>query len=131
MATEELVRSDVEKELLSQHVTQYLTLDEQIVELTAQMKRLKTQQSLHCKFIVDDLRLHKNRKVETLNTDLVVSESVGQASLSIPLITRVCNTMFGDSASTKRFISALQVERKQAAGQRVRLKRLKKRSVQV
>lgn len=110
-------------------VMRYLELDTEIELLQTQMKLLKKEHNTLNQDILQIMLVQNASKFETPSINLVRSETVGQATLSIPLITTVCNHIFARPELTAKFIAALQDHRKALAGKRIRLKRIKRRAV--
>jgi len=108
-------------------VLRYLDLEKSIEELQEQMKVLKKEHQTLNNDILQIMLEQDASKFETPEINLVRSETVGQATLSIPLIKTVCERIFARPELTEKFINALQQHRKELGGTRIRLKRIKRR----
>ena len=110
-------------------VHDYVDLEERIATITAEAKALKKKQSELGTSILSFMQNAGTTKCETTTLNLIVSESVGQASLSVPLLTRVFSDFFaGRPEIATKLLAAIALHRKQAVGQRVRLKKVKRRA---
>ena len=111
-------------------VKTYATLEEQIAALSNQVKTLKKQQQTIGTGIVRYMQEHEVDKCDIDDSPIRLSlcESVGQSSLSIPLLKTVFDQFFARKPEiSARLIDAIQLYRKESAGIRTRLKKIKKR----
>ena len=98
-------------------------IEEKAKELTALRKKHGEVNAVVLKYMIDA----NKKKCETSSANFVVSHSVGQASLSIPVIKRVMLNMF-DAQTTEIFLQKLAKERQECVDKRVRLKKIKKKT---
>jgi hypothetical protein len=108
---------------LSNNIVRILSLDEKIDELNKQMKVLKIEHK-ELTVCVTNYLDHNNQKCSIDDIQFTVSRSVGQASLSVPLIKRVCDSLFKPEA-TEKFLQKLAEHRRTTVDERVRLKKVK------
>lgn len=108
---------------LTLNVGRILSLDEKIVELQKQIKMLKDEHKDITKTVTVFLD-NNNVHCELDEYKFTVSHTVGQASLSVPLIKKVCDSLFKPEA-TEKFLEKLAEYRRTTVDERVRLKKMK------
>lgn len=127
-ATDEL---SSERQAFDRHVANYADLENQITSLSDQLKTLKKTQQNHSSNIVSFMQTHNVTKCNCDDFRLSVCDTVGQQSLSIPLLKTVFVRFFAKRPEmTDRLIDAIQQHRKESAGTRTRLKKVKKRTIE-
>ena len=107
-------------------VAEYVTIDEQLAALSVQVRELKQKQKTLSTNIVSFMQTENVKRCYAEHVSFSVSETVGQASLSIPLLRTVFENFFSRRSDvTEKLIEAIQKHRKDSAGTRIRLKKSK------
>jgi hypothetical protein len=110
------------------HALRYETLDLKLQELAAQVKLLKKEQTGIAKSMLQYCLDNDKDKISTESMNLLVSQSVGQASLSVPLLRKVFESFFPRRPDiAEKLLAAVQQYRKESVPDRVRLKRVMRR----
>lgn len=108
-------------------VLKFLDISSEIQKLQTTMRSMKREHDTLSRDILQTMMIMDAEKIKARNTILRRSESVGQQTLSIPLIRTVCDHIFAKPEQTEKFIKVLQEHRKQLAGKRIRLKLTKQK----
>lgn len=116
-------------EAFERDVSRYVDLDARIAALSEEMKELKRQHKDVTSVILTYMKDHSVKKCDTDVLSLSVCETVGQASLSVPLLKKVFDSFFVKRPELgDKLLKAIQEHRRDASSSRTRLKRVKKRA---
>ena len=116
-------------EAFASTVDRYLAIDDELRGLSEKAKALKKEQAQLGEAIMGTMSAHGYRKCETGAANLSISVSVAQKSLTMGLISKAVADAFPNMPDlAARVAAAIKAARSKDAGQRTRLKRVKKRS---
>ncbi len=108
------------------NVNRYVDLEDEIARLSAQARALKREQGALSTTIIAFMKSVDKPRCETETMSLTVSETDGQASLSLPLLRKVFSVFFASEPGRgDALVQAIQTFRKESVQRRVRLKKRK------
>lgn len=115
--------------LFNKAVFRYNELDKLLAESAGQSKLLKKEHQELGNYMIKYMQQNDLEKVNSSESNILLSTSKAQKPLSLPLISTVLNEMFAARPDiTKKVIAGIEKARKENSTDRVRLKRVRHRA---